>query len=238
MAVTVTTILRALADLAPAPSERVLDVTRGGQPLVWLRDPAQAGRGRRRRTARRPGRAAPRRADPAPRLGSPRRLDHRGRGDPEGAPAPAQRAGPARTGPRWLPGRAGRRPRDHPAGRGPRARRRAGAGARARHLGVALRSRHPRLASRPSPRRPACRPPTPGPTTSRRPGCPRTGWSCTGAPCCSRRATSSPSGSATRCAPGPAGRASTTARWPTSTAPPARARRSPMWTIRRCRRCR
>ncbi len=46
MAVTVTTILRALADLAPAPSERVLDVTRGGQPLVWLRDPAQAGRGR------------------------------------------------------------------------------------------------------------------------------------------------------------------------------------------------
>src|SRR5918994_7934371 len=46
MAVTVTTILRALADLAPAPSERVLDVTRGGQPLVWLRDPAHAGRGR------------------------------------------------------------------------------------------------------------------------------------------------------------------------------------------------
>ena len=46
MAVTVTTILRALADLAPGPSERVLDVTRGGQPLVWLRDPERTGRGR------------------------------------------------------------------------------------------------------------------------------------------------------------------------------------------------
>ena len=45
MAVTVTTILRALADLAPGPSERVLDVTRGGQPLVWLGDPALARRG-------------------------------------------------------------------------------------------------------------------------------------------------------------------------------------------------
>ncbi|MFV2019769.1 DEAD/DEAH box helicase [Micromonospora sp. LOL_023] len=31
--------LRALAELAPAAPERMLDVTRGGQPLLWLADP-------------------------------------------------------------------------------------------------------------------------------------------------------------------------------------------------------
>lgn len=35
----VATVLRALADLAPAAPERVLDVTRGGQPLLWLANP-------------------------------------------------------------------------------------------------------------------------------------------------------------------------------------------------------
>jgi hypothetical protein len=39
-------ILTALADLAPAPGERVLDVTRGGQPLVWLTEPERAPRSR------------------------------------------------------------------------------------------------------------------------------------------------------------------------------------------------
>ncbi|MFV2105180.1 hypothetical protein [Micromonospora sp. LOL_015] len=36
---TVATALRALAELAPAAPERMLDVTRGGQPLLWLADP-------------------------------------------------------------------------------------------------------------------------------------------------------------------------------------------------------
>ncbi|HEX5597965.1 MAG TPA: AAA domain-containing protein, partial [Micromonosporaceae bacterium] len=44
MTPSITTILRALADLAPAGSDRLLDVTRGGQPLVWLRDPERGGR--------------------------------------------------------------------------------------------------------------------------------------------------------------------------------------------------
>ena len=39
-------ILTALADLAPAPGERTLDVTRVGQPLVWLADPERAPRRR------------------------------------------------------------------------------------------------------------------------------------------------------------------------------------------------
>lgn len=39
-------ILTALADLPPAPGERVLDVTRGGQPLVWLTEPERAPRSR------------------------------------------------------------------------------------------------------------------------------------------------------------------------------------------------
>jgi hypothetical protein len=41
-----TQILAALADLAPASGERVLDVTRGGQPLVWLPEPDRATRSR------------------------------------------------------------------------------------------------------------------------------------------------------------------------------------------------
>ncbi|SDZ17754.1 hypothetical protein SAMN05444365_106170 [Micromonospora pattaloongensis] len=39
-------ILAALADLAPAGGERVLDVGRGGQPIVWLREPERAPRNR------------------------------------------------------------------------------------------------------------------------------------------------------------------------------------------------
>ena len=39
-------ILSALADLAPASGERVLDVSRGGQPIVWLRDPDRTPRNR------------------------------------------------------------------------------------------------------------------------------------------------------------------------------------------------
>ncbi|GAA1789828.1 ATP-binding domain-containing protein [Planosporangium flavigriseum] len=39
-------ILAALADLAPAGGERVLDVSKGGQPILWLRDPARAPRNR------------------------------------------------------------------------------------------------------------------------------------------------------------------------------------------------
>jgi hypothetical protein len=37
-------VLRALADLAPVGSERVLDVTKGGQALVWLTQPEKAPR--------------------------------------------------------------------------------------------------------------------------------------------------------------------------------------------------
>jgi hypothetical protein len=40
------TVLAALAELAPAGGERVLDVTRGGTPLAWLDDPERARRGR------------------------------------------------------------------------------------------------------------------------------------------------------------------------------------------------
>ncbi|MFY1686841.1 DEAD/DEAH box helicase [Plantactinospora sp. WMMB782] len=39
MSPSVATVLRALADLAPAAPERVYDVTRPGQPLIWLPDP-------------------------------------------------------------------------------------------------------------------------------------------------------------------------------------------------------
>ncbi|GAB3984690.1 ATP-binding protein [Plantactinospora veratri] len=39
MSPSVASVLRALADLAPAAPERVLDVTRPGQPLIWLADP-------------------------------------------------------------------------------------------------------------------------------------------------------------------------------------------------------
>ncbi|WP_344618588.1 AAA family ATPase, partial [Dactylosporangium salmoneum] len=39
-------VLAALADLAPAGRERVLDVAKGDQPLVWLSDPDRAPRGR------------------------------------------------------------------------------------------------------------------------------------------------------------------------------------------------
>jgi hypothetical protein len=39
-------IFSALADLAPASGERVLDVSRGGQPLVWLAAPDRAPRSR------------------------------------------------------------------------------------------------------------------------------------------------------------------------------------------------
>src|SRR5688500_19130361 len=39
-------ILAALADLAPAGRERVLDVSRGEQPIVWLAEPDRAPRGR------------------------------------------------------------------------------------------------------------------------------------------------------------------------------------------------
>ena len=39
MTPTVATVLRALADLAPASPRRVLDVTRPGQPLIWLSQP-------------------------------------------------------------------------------------------------------------------------------------------------------------------------------------------------------
>jgi len=39
-------ILTALADLAPAGGERVLDVTKGGQPLVWLTEPERTPRSR------------------------------------------------------------------------------------------------------------------------------------------------------------------------------------------------
>jgi hypothetical protein len=47
-------VLTALAELAPAAGERVLDVTKGGQPLVWLSESdraataLRAGRNRRR----------------------------------------------------------------------------------------------------------------------------------------------------------------------------------------------
>ncbi|GII22856.1 AAA domain-containing protein [Planosporangium mesophilum] len=39
-------ILAALADLAPAGGERVLDVSKGGQPIVWLPEPERAPRNR------------------------------------------------------------------------------------------------------------------------------------------------------------------------------------------------
>ncbi|MGI5242332.1 AAA domain-containing protein [Dactylosporangium sp. CA-139066] len=39
-------VLAALADLAPAGRDRVLDVAKGDQPLVWLADPERAPRGR------------------------------------------------------------------------------------------------------------------------------------------------------------------------------------------------
>ncbi|GIG95452.1 DEAD/DEAH box helicase [Plantactinospora mayteni] len=42
----VASVLRALADLAPAAPERVLDVTRPGQPLIWLADPGSCRRSR------------------------------------------------------------------------------------------------------------------------------------------------------------------------------------------------
>lgn len=40
-------ILAALADLAPAGGERVLDVSGGGRPLVWLAEPDRAPRNAR-----------------------------------------------------------------------------------------------------------------------------------------------------------------------------------------------
>ncbi|WP_422774051.1 DEAD/DEAH box helicase [Plantactinospora sp. WMMC1484] len=46
MSPSVATVLRALADLAPAAPERVLDVTRPGQPLIWLADPRSCRRSR------------------------------------------------------------------------------------------------------------------------------------------------------------------------------------------------
>jgi len=39
------TVLRALADLAPAGAQQVYDVARGGPPVVWLSGPGFAGRG-------------------------------------------------------------------------------------------------------------------------------------------------------------------------------------------------
>src|SRR5688500_4893014 len=39
-------VLAALADLAPASEERVLDVTRGGESLAWLADPDRLTRTR------------------------------------------------------------------------------------------------------------------------------------------------------------------------------------------------
>ncbi len=39
-------VLTALADLAPAGGERVLDVTKGGQSLAWLTRPDSAPRGK------------------------------------------------------------------------------------------------------------------------------------------------------------------------------------------------
>jgi hypothetical protein len=39
-------ILAALADLAPSSGERVLDVSKGGQPIAWLTDPDKAPRDR------------------------------------------------------------------------------------------------------------------------------------------------------------------------------------------------
>src|SRR3954452_22902278 len=38
------TVLAVLAELAPAGGDRVLDVTRGGQPLAWLDDAERAPR--------------------------------------------------------------------------------------------------------------------------------------------------------------------------------------------------
>ncbi|MFY1672235.1 AAA domain-containing protein [Plantactinospora sp. WMMB334] len=46
MSPSVATVLRALADLAPAAPERILDVTRPGQPLIWLADPRSCRRSR------------------------------------------------------------------------------------------------------------------------------------------------------------------------------------------------
>ncbi len=46
MSPSIETVLRALAELAPAVPDRVLDVTRGGQPLVWLENPQRCGRDR------------------------------------------------------------------------------------------------------------------------------------------------------------------------------------------------
>ena len=40
------TVLAVLAELAPAGSDRVLDVGRGGQPIVWLEDAERAPRGK------------------------------------------------------------------------------------------------------------------------------------------------------------------------------------------------
>jgi hypothetical protein len=45
MSVTVADVLRGLAELAPAAAERGVDVTRGGQPLIWLDAPDRTGRG-------------------------------------------------------------------------------------------------------------------------------------------------------------------------------------------------
>ena len=45
MTSSVADVLRALADLAPAPPERAVDVTKGGQPMVWLDEPDRCPRG-------------------------------------------------------------------------------------------------------------------------------------------------------------------------------------------------
>ncbi|MEU8658292.1 AAA domain-containing protein [Actinoplanes philippinensis] len=44
MALTESTVLAVLAELAPAGADRILDVTHGSQPLVWLTDPERATR--------------------------------------------------------------------------------------------------------------------------------------------------------------------------------------------------
>ncbi|GIE74660.1 hypothetical protein Aph02nite_06100 [Actinoplanes philippinensis] len=44
MALTESTVLAVLAELAPTGADRILDVTHGSQPLVWLTDPERATR--------------------------------------------------------------------------------------------------------------------------------------------------------------------------------------------------
>nr|BFE74571.1 hypothetical protein GCM10020092_078720 [Actinoplanes digitatis] len=113
------TVLAVLAELAPAAAERILDVTRGSQPMVWLEIAEKA-----------PREKTVERLAALDALHREERILHRGWGflaeprrdrgqasqDPVAAAQPAGAPGALTA---RLPGRPGRRRRGDPAGRRP-----------------------------------------------------------------------------------------------------------------------